>query len=986
MKPKIKSDQTTAGTRRSPRWFITALLLLLCPLMLPLDSPAANNLLIRKINLKVGDVLNYQIDETYFSTNDTVKFSSWFTFKVIGKNDTLYSMIAIPRKKIQSSKNMYRDSRFPESFEIMAYMSEENFKTIPFYLSESGVVQPIVTPDFTIKQLIRKRYPNDLFGAKIMMENLKTLQKKMRTDFQQFFVGWRATISGRTTSTLEHNITYTNVLDLSPDKDFSKFVTEFETLPADTINGPIDPSGSKGKSRVTIDPNSSLITEMESSTTMKWYKIKNPQVEVKNKVKSFSVRIQRFIPDNDSTVTITGTIDKNCNPKTFTNLNLTNTVEIDNQFVLKEKIEPGKSFKLVAPLKWPIVTDLIIGNLKIYNSLLLEPGDSIHMTITPSGVEYSGRGALKCKLAMAIQNNELNNDTSLPEVQTKQKVDSWISTEQKKIEPFRGQLSGWAYNQLRCDIYYSGMFSLVPYYYNKNRGKISETSFETLFGSVEWDNYHSYSSVYMMRLLHRYLNIKTLLLRGATTNGPVSETEIYHLAKLTFKNEIRYHALSQCVYEELKRKDLEDARNLFYDYEKAYKETGFYPFLKNKLENRVELGNGATTPDFEATDVNGEKVSLGKMKGKYVQLLFVDLKSEGDTLDLKAYQKLKEDLLEDKFEMITVFINKDESLTKAYINRNHPKGILVSNPDWQLDQLKRFNSEYTSPYYLVNPKGIIVFSGAGSPTDYFVNMFIEMINNDTYNKAEASISKSTLYWVLSLSAGAIVLTLVVVWLVTRAIKRREAMRREQLEMKLGAVRSQLNPHFLFNAMSSIQFLVNHDEKEKANLFLSKFAQLMRKVLLQSETERVPLNDELENIKTYLELEALRHRFQYRVAVDEGIDLFNTEIPVMLLQPFVENAVIHGIAGMEERGEIDIRVTKPDESRIQIRITDNGQGYEDTASVEPGSNGKGMQITRKRAELMMEKYGHEILFEVMNRKETDGNLTGTAVTITIETEK
>jgi len=366
--------------------------------------------------------------------------------------------------------------------------------------------------------------------------------------------------------------------------------------------------------------------------------------------------------------------------------------------------------------------------------------------------------------------------------------------------------------------------------------------------------------------------------------------------------------------------------------------------------------------------------------------LFVNLKSEDDTLDLKTYQKLKEDLPRDKFEMITVFLNKDESLIKAYINRHHPKGILVSNPNWQLEQLKKFKSEITSPYYLVNPKGIIVFDGAGSPTEEFVQMIIEMINNDIYNEAEASVSKSTLYWVLSLSLLAIILTLVVVRFVTIAIKKREAIRREQLELKLCAVRSQLNPHFLFNAMTSIQYLVNHDEKEKANLFLSKFAQLMRKVLLQSETERVPLSDELATIETYLELEALRHRFNYRIQVDEGIDLHNTEIPVMLLQPFVENAVIHGISHLAEKGQIEIKVEKQGTNQLQIRITNNGAGYPENVSANSGSNGKGMQITRKRVDLMMAKYGHEIDFKVTNRKELDVSLCGTEVVITFETEK
>jgi LytS/YehU family sensor histidine kinase len=107
---------------------------------------------------------------------------------------------------------------------------------------------------------------------------------------------------------------------------------------------------------------------------------------------------------------------------------------------------------------------------------------------------------------------------------------------------------------------------------------------------------------------------------------------------------------------------------------------------------------------------------------------------------------------------------------------------------------------------------------------------------------------------------------------------------------------------------------------------------------------------------------------------------------MLLQPFVENAVIHGIAHLAENGKIEIKVEKLGTHQLKIRITDNGAGYPEIASANSGSNGKGMQITRKRVDLMMAKYGHEIDFKVTNRKELDVSLCGTEVLITFETEK
>lgn len=984
MKLKFKSEKLPRWIPVSKLWQLKVLLLLVCLYVLPISSLADDGNVSRKINLKVGDVLNYQLNETYFYEHDTVKSSSWFNFKVVGKKDTLYSMVCIPNGKITSTKNTYSDTRFREKHKD--FLSLEDYQTIPFYLSESGIVQPVAIPDSITKRLIKEKYPNDLHGASTLIHNLENYQNIFSYIFQQFFIDWHSTKEGLTTTKLNYRITNSTLRDVSPSQDFSEIVSEFQISPADTLNGPIRFPLGKGKSRITIDRISGTISKMEVSTTFTRYKIKNPAFKEADNPQRHSIQIRKFIPRNDSTVTITGTLDKNCNPQTFNCYIITNYIGRGDKFSVDKNIEPGKSFRLEIPLKWPVATNLSIGNFGTYSSFLLEPGDSIHLTITPNGVEFSGKDALKSKLCMAMRESRLNIETSLPEVQAKEEAEKWIVKEQQKIEPFKDQISWWAYNQIRCDIYYSAMDNLISYYYYKNGQKVNAASFKVLFDTIKWDDYQCFSSMDMMRFIHSYLYRKLLIMKGEKENRMISESEKYHLAKIIFKNKIKYHALSQCVYEALKGNRIEEGQSLFYDYEKTYRGTGFYPYLKNKLETRVDLGNGATVPEFNATDMKGKKITLDKLKGKYVQLLFINLEYGDDTLDLKSYQKLKEDLPIDKFEMITVFVNKNTSLTDAYIKKNHLKGILISNPVWQVEQLKKFRSENTSPYYLVNPKGIIVFGGAGSPNDYFVNMIIEMINNDNYNNSEASVSKSTLYWVLSLSLLAIIFTLVLVWFVTKAIKKREAMRREQLELKLSAVRSQLNPHFLFNAMTSIQYLVNHDEKEKANLFLSKFAQLMRKVLLQSETERVPLSDELATIETYLELEALRHRFNYRIQVDEKIDQHNTEIPVMLLQPFVENAVIHGIAHLAEKGIIKIKVEKWENNQLKIKIIDNGLGYSNEVSVHSGSNGKGMQITRKRVDLMMAKYGHEIDFKVINRKELDVSLCGTEVVITFETEK
>lgn len=985
MELKINPEKSQAGFSYLKTWLVQLSFLLFYIIIFPQNVLGVTDLSQRKIALKVGDRLNYQINATILSEKDTTKSCSWISFSVVEKKDTVYTLIGRIKRTIDTTPNVYRDTRFPEELNSMSYMRLEKYPAVPFQLTEKGTVLSVSFPDTTIRRLIKEKYQDKLLEAALLIKNLKQLERTTTDLFQQFFINWNLIKEGKKT-TLRNPDQLTNITinSIHDNGTTSKFAYTYETLPVDTLRQQSVYFRSNGNSRYTADTHFGTVIEADISKNFPTqahnlsYKIYQPDREL--------IQIRKYSQENDSTVLITAALDKSLAKQTLKCFTQAYFIA-SSDFEIKKEIEPGQDLEIRAPLNCPVVTSLTIGNMYgSYDNLLLEPGDSIHLEISSTGVEYSGRGALKINLCSAMRRNALNVETSLTENLAKIEAEKWINNEQQKIEQVKDRLSPWAYNQIRCDIYYLAMSRLMSYYYYKNNSKVNETSFNILFSDIKWNDYQSFSSTDMMRFIDDYLYRKILIMKNEKENRMIYESDKYNLARIIFKDKNMYHALSQCVFIALKDNNIELGKSLFYDYEKTYSETGFYPYLKKKLESRVDLSNGAKAPSFIVNDINGDKISLDRLKGKYFQLLFIDLASDDDKRELEAYQRLKKGLPKNKFELVTVFTNSNDSLTSAYVSQHHPLGVLIKNADWQSEDLKKYRSGYSTSFYLVNPKGVIVFGGAFSPTDEIVNMIIEMINNDNYNYAEASVSKSTLYWVLSLFSVIIILTMIVGWLITRSIRKKEANRHEQLELKLSAVRSQLNPHFLFNAMTSIQFLVNHNEKEKANLFLSKFAQLMRKVLLQSDTERISLKEELENVGSYLDLEALRHRFHYNIEVEDGIDLFNTEIPVMLLQPFVENAVIHGIAGMEENGTIDITVKQHAEKHIQIRIADNGLGFSPTRAKETGSNGKGMYITQRRAALMMEKYNHEIVFKVVNRNEQNINLTGTEVVITFETEK
>ncbi|WP_233552046.1 sensor histidine kinase [Parabacteroides sp. AF48-14] len=209
---------------------------------------------------------------------------------------------------------------------------------------------------------------------------------------------------------------------------------------------------------------------------------------------------------------------------------------------------------------------------------------------------------------------------------------------------------------------------------------------------------------------------------------------------------------------------------------------------------------------------------------------------------------------------------------------------------------------------------------------------------------------------------------------TRSKRKEERNRRHISELELRAIRSQMNPHFIFNALSSIQNLINRSANQEANKYLIDFSRLLRKVLATSEKKLVPLSDELEQLQLYLKLEQLRFPFSYSFAIDENIKPELIEIPGMLIQPFVENAVKHGIAPRGE-GEIIIRLSLQKQVLV-IDITDDGPGI-----ATDTDGGFGIRAISSQFEILKTLYNTEISITIENRQEKE-SVSGCHVRLSI----
>lgn len=205
-------------------------------------------------------------------------------------------------------------------------------------------------------------------------------------------------------------------------------------------------------------------------------------------------------------------------------------------------------------------------------------------------------------------------------------------------------------------------------------------------------------------------------------------------------------------------------------------------------------------------------------------------------------------------------------------------------------------------------------------------------------------------------------------------------------LALKSLRSQMNPHFIFNALNSVNNFIAKSDERSANRYLSDFSTLMRAVLENSDEDFIPLSKELELLELYTKLEHSRFsdKFDYRITVDEDIDIDAFQIPPMLLQPYIENAIWHGLRYREDKGFLQIGIKQKDKLALEISITDNGIGRKNSAALKTQNQkkqkSKGLGNIKKRIEILNDMYRDRVDV-IISDLETNG--TGTKVLFTIK---
>ena len=244
-------------------------------------------------------------------------------------------------------------------------------------------------------------------------------------------------------------------------------------------------------------------------------------------------------------------------------------------------------------------------------------------------------------------------------------------------------------------------------------------------------------------------------------------------------------------------------------------------------------------------------------------------------------------------------------------------------------------------------------------------------------------NRSQQLWIYSLIGG-LVLLLITAYFMYKYIKQQ---RLANNLLALKSLRSQMNPHFIFNALNSVNDFIAKNDERTANKYLADFSFLMRAVLENSEEDFIPLEKEIELLERYTQLEHFRFqdKFEYSIEIDNRINIQSFKIPPMLLQPYIENAVWHGLRYKTSKGHLGISIQKKNENEITICITDDGIGRKRSRDLktehQKKHNSKGMSNIKARVAILNDMYHDKV--DVSIEDYQFDNDVGTKVVVTLK---
>ena len=453
----------------------------------------------------------------------------------------------------------------------------------------------------------------------------------------------------------------------------------------------------------------------------------------------------------------------------------------------------------------------------------------------------------------------------------------------------------------------------------------------------------------------------------------------YALSLACLKDYPLYNQLSAVLAAELAKgnwNSLTRIKPYYNDFMRNCTDSVLTQALKNRWRKLEMWAPGNPSPLKEIILKDGTELSLQQFKGKILCILFNYTQPSSLDSYLQLIKKQDPDgvhfvigqLLTDQF--------KKGSDRSAAIFAKLPNVTYVTIGDQPQPDIAI--SRTLVKGIVLDKKQQVVIDNVSQlvGSEYVLNAFIQKANeSNNLSDAEKSAIIKTVIWTFT----SILLTALFVFFIQRSrmrtLKKNEQAQRKIKELEIKAIRSQMNPHFIFNALNSIQSLNNNGQYKDANSYLEKFSVLMRNILNNSEKSLIPLADELKTLTVYCELEQLRFDFNFVIEISETVDKDLIELPGMIIQPLVENAIIHGLAQKGTAGLLKVKITM-EGIFLKVMVIDNGPGFKPDHT-RPG--GMGLKLVRERLELLQANgNGGELTIH----SNFTGHATGTTVTLTI----
>lgn len=438
---------------------------------------------------------------------------------------------------------------------------------------------------------------------------------------------------------------------------------------------------------------------------------------------------------------------------------------------------------------------------------------------------------------------------------------------------------------------------------------------------------------------------------------------------------------------------------------------GNYYFLLGKYDEALDYTRRANriATEVNVFDVQKETYSTmsdiyektGKLDSAYVNFKkFIAVRDQIENEDNKKQitrleMKYEFDTKEEKYKNEQLLVNERLNQQQLMLDLNQSK-LNESNKERDLVRLNylKTQSELQNEQLQkrAQEKQLIL---AEKEKDFQLEKSKSLLQTKKFN--ELQIKQLWLYGVLSIIGLAGVLSFFINYYRIKSLKANNELNEQRVsqieeEMKLKnnireaemqTLRSQMNPHFIFNTLNSINSYIIENKREVASEYLTTFSKLMRNILDLSKQEMITLEKEIATLNLYMELEALRleNKFDYQIILDENIDVEFIKIPPLIIQPFVENAIWHGLHNKKESGHLSIKIDEQGDHQLLITIEDNGIGRKASSMLKKqqvNHKSYGIEITMNRLHLLNEHNG----VEVIDLYNNENMATGTRVEIKI----